>query len=84
MEAVTVNPREVAEALGITLWDLGYNLRRWAKADLERVAERAGKEASDLTLDEFDELVSQARNELAGGIACEQAWAEDNPDDEDE
>lgn len=86
MEAVTVNPRQIADALGVDLYDLARTMRKWA-------AEELGLAAADIAEDRFvdqkdlarfDARVERARLHVEGVVACDIALSEDNPLNEDE
>lgn len=89
MEAVTVNPRDVAGALGIDVLDLADTMRGWAEAELRNAADGIGTDtvlfrySADELLAAFEERVVRARRDLEGAIACKAAWDQDNPDEEE-
>lgn len=80
MEAVVINPRQAAEALGVDLLTLGDTLRGWAAVELDRLNIGTDIEADGNDLERFDEAVARARQYVESFVAVEKAWREDNPD----
>jgi hypothetical protein len=84
MDAVTIDPRQLAATLGVDLLTLEQTFREWAREAMYRAMREAGL-AEDLyadgdDLDRFDPYVTEARAHLEAAIAVGKAWREDNPD----
>lgn len=84
MNAVEIDPRQLAATLGVDLLTLEQTFREWARDAMSR-AMREGGMAEDLYADgddlaRFDPYVAEARAHLEAAVAVAKAWREDNPD----
>lgn len=84
MDAVTVDPRQLAETCGVDLLTLEHTFRRWADDELSQAAREGGLPEDIYTdgndLERFDAHVSAARAHLESAVAVAKAFREDNPD----
>lgn len=80
MTVVTLDPRDVAEALHIGTDDLARLLTGWAKEEMPDIDFDRKWEPTDL--DTFDERVARARRYLEDAHEAMKAWNQDNPEDE--
>lgn len=86
-----LDPREVAETLGVTTWQLAEFLRENAAEVMKEAAgilKRPNWYLDDDAAEQMssiDELVAKAKNLTLSAIECERCDAEDNPlEDEDD
>jgi hypothetical protein len=87
MDAVALNPREVAATLGLTTQDLAKVLFEKAgevMADARRIAVNDPWHAPEDGSDRIQELwlrFERVENLMRSGFACEAAWMEDHPEE---
>lgn len=85
MTAIQLDPRVVADTLGMDTYELAVGLRGWAIDRLRGQIADLGIEITDHDrLDVFDREVGSARNLLEAAVEAEKAYHEDNPLDETE
>lgn len=84
MDAVTIDPRQLAATCGVDLLTLESTFRQWADEEMSQACREAGIPTDIYTdygdLDRFDEHVSKARAHLENAVATAKAFLEDNPD----
>lgn len=84
MDAVTVDPRQLAATCGVSLLTLESTFRKWAYDELNQAAREGGLPEDIYTdgddLARFDEHVARARLHLESAVATAKAFREDNPD----
>ncbi len=82
MDAQTVDPRVIAEALQMDTLDLARVLTKWAGEALPKLDFAARFEPPDLG--RFEDAVTVARRYLESAHAAMAAWNEDNPPELDD
>lgn len=76
-----VDPRVIADALGMDTLDLARVLTKWAGEALPIVEFDSKWKPTDL--DYFDSRVEQARAQLISAHEAYKAWEQDNPEDDE-
>lgn len=82
MNALTVDPRVIAESLQIDTYDLAGLLVQWSGEAVPVPDFETTHRRGPMPLDEFDEQTEKARRHLESAHAAFEAWEHDNPDDE--
>lgn len=79
MAEVTLSPKAAAEALNVSTWTLGYQLRKAAVGQIEALARNLSERSRDRDskLEYLDEMVEEARRLLEAAEACEVDWHSD-------
>lgn len=84
MDAVTIDPRQLAATLGVDLLTLEQTFRMWASDAMSAAMREGGinedRYADGNDLERFDPAVAEARAHLEAAVAVAKAWREDNPD----
>lgn len=82
--AVTVDPRMIAETLQMDTYALAETLVGFANDSLPTIDFEAREFRGPMPLDRFDDAVERARRHLEGAHEAFKAWLQDNPDDPEE
>lgn len=90
MPATQLDPRTIAETLGVTTLDLAEFLREKAERVMQTAARVAkndpwySHEDAERQYAELHALTERAQNLMQAAFACDQAYSEDNPSDDEE
>mgnify|MGYP001617493912 CR=1 FL=1 len=90
MTAISLDPRAVAETLGVTTLDLATFLRgqaAWLMRETVPIAKNDpwfSHEDAVAQFGELDDLIERAKRLMAAAFECDRCYCEDNPNDDEE